>query len=126
MTPEQQYEILVDSIQLLAASAAEQVSALPDYVCVTDEVVSNFGDAYLLVPQLERAGLVSESAATALKDLDNHLVAMPADDALMEASSLETHDFWTEARKRAASALRVLGVQQKEPSMRHVSYVEGS
>jgi hypothetical protein len=125
MTPEQQYEILVDGIQLLAASAADQVSALPDYVCVTDEVVSNFGDAYLLVPQLQRAGLVSELAATALKDLDDHLAAMPADDALMEASSLDTHDFWAEARKRAASALQALGVPQKAPSMKHVSYVEG-
>ena len=42
MKPEQQLETLLDGLRLLAASADEQVQSLPDYVCVTDELISNF------------------------------------------------------------------------------------
>jgi hypothetical protein len=44
---------------MVAASAEEHVSSLPNFVCLTDDVATMFGDAYLLVPQLQRAGRVS-------------------------------------------------------------------
>jgi hypothetical protein len=45
MTPEDQYRLLVDALRLVAASADEQVYSLRDFVCVTDEVATTFGDA---------------------------------------------------------------------------------
>lgn len=119
-----QLEMLVDGLRLLAASAAEQVEALPRYVCVTDELILTFSDAYLLVPQLVRAGVVSRDAAAALKKLDDHLEAMPADERLSEASSLEFHEYWAQARALAATALHCMNQAVGPVALRHVTYVK--
>ncbi len=124
MKPEEQLEMLVDGLRLLAASADEQVQALPNYVCVTDEVISNFSDAYLLVDQLERAGLVDAAAADALKAVDDHLERMPEDDALAESVSLKSHPFWAEARRLALVALAAMGQPSGPLGLRYVSYVK--
>ena len=42
MTPHDQYELLVESLQLLAADADDQLAYLPDFVVATDEVAGNF------------------------------------------------------------------------------------
>jgi hypothetical protein len=72
-------ESLVDSLRLAAAAPEQQISALPDFVSVTDEVGTTFGSAYLLVPQLEEFGRISADAAIALKRLDDFFEAMPKD-----------------------------------------------
>jgi hypothetical protein len=117
-----QLEMLVDGLRLLAASAAEQVAALPPYVCIPDELILTFSDAYLLVPQLVREGIVSLDAAAALGELDDHLEAMPAD--LSESSGLESHPFWSEARVLAGAALQSLGRADGPVVLRHSTYVK--
>lgn len=69
MTLDLQYQMLVDSVRLVAAEAL-QIGALPEYVCV--EIASTLYDACLLVPQLERAmttskGPVSEAQVVAYR-----------------------------------------------------------
>lgn len=123
MTPKDQYSLLLDSVLLVAASADDQVSALPDFVCVTDEVASTFGDAFLLVPQLERAGLVAAEAAHALRALDEFFERMPDDRPLAEPESLKDHPFWTEARRLAGIALNKLGEERRPPQLSGTEWV---
>lgn len=125
MTPKDQYDLLVDSLLLVAASADEQVSALPDFVCVTDEVATTFGDAFLLVPQLERAGLVSPDAGSALRVLDEFFERMPDDGSLADAESLKAHPFWAEARRLAEEALRKLGEEKRPPRLSGIQWERG-
>lgn len=125
MTPKDQYDVLVDSVLLVAASAAEQVSALPDFVVVTDEVATMFGDAMLLAPQVERAGLVSSDAATSLRELDQHLERISDDDRLADPASLRDHPFWEEARRLATAALARLGEAKRPPTFPGTSWVRG-
>ena len=124
MTPNDQYEMLVESLQLLAAPASEQVSALPRFVDVPDELVSTFGDAYLLVPQLEGAGLVQPEAAAALKRIDDYLSALPSDGSLSEVGSLETDERWKQLRSLAEAALASLGEPKRIPVLRQVRYLD--
>lgn len=123
MTPDEQYQLLVDALRLVAASPEEQVSSLPDFVCKTDEVVLTFGDAYLLVAQLQRAGFVSSDAAVGLKRLDAHLEAMPTDKSLAEAESLGTHAFWEQARTLAGEVLQLLGEEKRPPDLSGTTWV---
>jgi len=125
MTPKEQYDLLIGSVLLVAASADEQVSTLPDFVVVTDEVATTFGDAFLLVPQLERAGLVSSEAASALRELDEYFESMPDDDRLADPASLHDHPFWEEARRLATDALAKLGEAKRPPKLPGTTWVRG-
>ena len=124
MNPQEQFDMLLDGLRLLAAAPDEQVRALPEFVCVTDEVLNNFSDAYLLVGQLRRAGLVDDQAAVALKRLDDHLERLPSDPTLAETASLSTHPFWAEARALASSALSAMGESTRPPVLRRTRYLK--
>lgn len=124
MTAAEQYELVVDGLRLLAASGPDQLRALPGFVVVTDEILSTFGDAFLLVPQLERAGLIGDSGGAAIRELDAWLDSMPTDGSLAEASTLESHDFWAQARTLAGRALLSLGEEIRLPSLRQTTWVQ--
>lgn len=104
MTPAVQHHMLVDSLRLVAAPPEAQVAALPDFVCLTCELTSLYTDAYLLVPQLEEANLVTGDGSAALRRLDAFFREMPEDVECFDGRSLPTHWFWAEARRRAADA----------------------
>ena len=108
MTPQQQYSLVISGLKLLAASAEKQRSSLPDFVCVADEVIGDFSDAYLLVGQLRKAGLIDARAAETLERLDEFLATVPQDGSVSDAQALECHPFWQRARELAAVALDTL------------------
>ena len=56
---ELKYKSLVDSLRLLASSYEKQEDYLPKFVVVQDEVISLFGDAFLIAPQLIEKDLLS-------------------------------------------------------------------
>jgi hypothetical protein len=51
-------EMLIESVQLLAADFDAQVAALPAFVVVADEVALTFDDCYQLLDQIVAAGLL--------------------------------------------------------------------
>ena len=82
MTIEQQYLTLIESLRLLALPSTEQVQLFPDYVSITDEIAASFGDAYLLAPQLQRAGKINQSQLDSLKAIDDWFEVMPQDGSI--------------------------------------------
>ncbi|REJ94637.1 MAG: hypothetical protein DWQ35_07860 [Planctomycetota bacterium] len=124
MTPEQQYHSLVESVRLIAASKEEQLSALPDFVSATDEIAGCYGDAYLLVPQLVRGGLIRVEAVESLKRLDDWFEDMPVDGSIASVASLDTHEFWERARQLAADALSKLGEDKRPPNLSHIFWTQ--
>ena len=126
MTPEDQYSLLTDSVRLVAASADEQVAVLPSFVCVTDEIITCFSDAFLLVPQLRRAGMIPDAADRSLTELDQYFEQMPRDEDLIDPKSLAADGFWAEARRLASRALRDLGVEKHPLRMSGTRWVSAS
>lgn len=122
MSQEQQYSILVQSLRLVAASPQDQRAAMPDFVSVTDEVATTFGDAFLLVPQLERVGRVGDRCTTYMRRLDAHLGAMPHEE-VADPASLDDHPFWAEARRLAREALASLGEAVSLLDLRHLAWL---
>ncbi|MBK6686011.1 MAG: hypothetical protein IPG45_16175 [Deltaproteobacteria bacterium] len=110
---------------LVAATADQQISALPEFVAATDEVATTFGDAFLLVRQLEHTGLVSSEAASALRELDEHFERMPDDGRLADPASLRDHPFWESARRMATDALKRLGEEKRPPKLPGTKWVRG-
>jgi hypothetical protein len=125
VTPAIQYHMLVDGLRLVAAPPEAQVSALPDFVCLTCEISTLYTDAYQLVPQLEEASLVTADGGAALRRLDAFFREMPEDVECFDNGTLPTHWFWAEARRLAADALVALGEDVRPPDLTHVSWVPG-
>lgn len=126
MTSSEQYRFLVESLRLLAAPPAEQLRVLPNFVLASDEIVSTFGDAFLLVPQLERASVITRRAADSIREIDVWMDSMPSDGSLANASTLATHFFWTQARVLAARALQELGEEVCSPSLGQSTWVKAA
>jgi hypothetical protein len=125
MTSKEQYNIVVESLRLVATSAEQQQAALPDFASLTDEVATTFGDAFLLVSQLEQAGFVSEVASAALRRLDAFLGCMPNEN-IADPESLKTHEFWARARVLASEALDALGEENRPPQLGWIAWLSGS
>ncbi|MFK7998165.1 MAG: hypothetical protein AB8H86_01165, partial [Polyangiales bacterium] len=109
------YEALVAGLRLLGADASVQLSALPDYVYVPDEVLSGLGETFIYLPQLCRGGSINDSAAQAIRAADAFLDEMPTDPILDDPESLRTHPFWARARDLARHALSELGETLEGP-----------
>ena len=114
--------MLLESIRLVAAPFEVQKKSLPDFVNLVDEVATTFGDAYLLVPQLIRAGLISSGAANAIKLLDDHLANMAAVTQPSRAASVLTNSSWEEARTLARKALKEMGEEATIPTLGHLKW----
>jgi len=125
MNLEAQYQFLIESLRLVAASPEEQVNALPDFVCVADEIATTFGDAFLLVPQLEQADLVSKAAVEVLRRLDSLFESGEGVEELAEPEMLRTHESWAEARRLAGEALDALEEERRLPVLSHITWIQG-
>ncbi len=125
VTPADQYHMLMDSLRLVAAPPEAQVSALPDFVCLTCEISTLFTDAYRLVPQLETAKLVTADASGALRMLDDFFGEMPEEAECFDVEMLRSHWYWAEARGLAAEALVKLGEDERPPEFSYVTWVKG-
>jgi hypothetical protein len=125
VTPTQQYRSLVESLRLVSASSTDQLQVLPGHVVATDEIVSIFGDSMLLLPQLERAGLVQSEGIDALRRVEEWVDSMPTDGSLAEASTLATHEYWERGRQLATDALKALGEEIRKPGLAWIAWVPG-
>jgi hypothetical protein len=125
VTPAQQYQSLVESLRLVSASSTDQLQVLPCYVVATEEIVCIFSDSMLLLPQLERAGLVQPEGIYALRRVEEWVDSMPNDGSLTEASTLATHEFGERGRQLATEALKALGEEIRKPALTWMAWVPG-
>jgi hypothetical protein len=104
---------LVNALQLVALPLDRQVAVLPSFVNVQDEVMLLYADAFLGVPQLRDAGVVSADQEALLAELDE----------LLDGDL--TGDRWDASRRLATEALTMLGEPPDEPRFDGVSWVQG-
>jgi len=110
-----QYKLLVNSLKLLGISYEEQVSFLPDYADIKDDVVSEFINAFYLVPQLMEKNKLSYKAVNkilycyVLLELNLSIEERSTD------SAFETHESWEQVRVLAREALTEMGESIEAP-----------
>jgi hypothetical protein len=119
-------EMVVDALRLVALPADEQIAALPDFVDVPTEVLQRYEDAWVLVPQIREAGLLSDEQHEALARLDRHhtkLSEVDEADALWTAEGMRNDERWVKSRQLARDALERLGRPPGKPAFRGVTWI---
>lgn len=117
---------LEESIQLLAAEYEAQVSALPSFVAVADELAQTYDDAFASIDQIADAGLVSDRQLLTLREIDQMPAAMSAnaDQSIWTLEALKHAETWEQVRVRAREALHQLGKEPRRPLLLSVVSVD--
>ncbi len=118
-----QMEMLIQSLQLLAADAEVQIHALPSFVHVPDEIALIFSDAYLLADDLVTAGLIHDYQEAELDSLDKLLDQISGDKALWTLHALRASRQWEEIRVLARGILDSLGQERQKPNLFWLRYI---
>lgn len=103
-----QYEKLVKSLVNLALPYKEQLQVFPDYLDYLDEIVSDFDDAFHLVPQLMDQNLISYEAVRDILHCHNLIELNYAQEEKMTDQSFEFDDAWMLVRKYAKDILLLI------------------
>jgi hypothetical protein len=119
-------EMVVDALRLAALPADQQVSVLPDFVHVPDEIAMTYDDAWVLVPQIKEAKLLNDEQYEALARLDRHfeeMVSATDGDPLWTIEAMQVDDRWAKSRQLAEDALRALGRAPEPPHLSGITWV---
>ena len=73
MKLDENYKLVIKSLELLAAPYEEQKRCLPKFADVPDDVVSNFENSFLLLPVLVEEGRFSNHAIASLLRVYNKM-----------------------------------------------------
>ncbi len=120
--------MLVDALRLLAAPFAVQVSTLPHFVHVPDEILNSIQFGW--VSQLQQSQMISQEQASALWALEAFMSTLDWKDEWNEDYELaleacRTDAWWAELRSRAMDVLGLLGEDWSRPTLDGVIYVRG-
>ena len=118
-------EKLVQSLQLLAGTFELQVSSLPKFVHVPDEVALTYDEVYVFVDELASARLLGVAERGDLQRLDAVLADMSQNKSLWTMHALRTAHQWEDVRRLASDVLRSLGREKERPDLFWVQYVRG-
>jgi hypothetical protein len=117
--------MLIQSLQLLAAPYEVQVQSLPAFVHIPDEVALTFDDVSLLVEQQDTEGLLPPEQKLQLDQLDHVLDTMSKDTGLWELDALERSAQWEEVRRLAGHILDALHEAKQLWRLFWLQYVPG-
>lgn len=115
---------LVEAARLLAADYNDQVAALPTFDHVPDELLNEFGEAFLLARQALDAGLLTPHQFAIALDLDQACEALPVSEDYHEAlAAVRNAQEWEALRVKARELLKALGEEVRLPDLSHAVYV---
>ncbi|NBA86189.1 hypothetical protein GVN16_10480 [Emticicia sp. CRIBPO] len=100
--------LLKNSLVCLSKSYEEQVATFPDYVDVFDEVISDFDNAFRLLPSLMEARIVSYEAVIDILKCNNLIELNLSIEEMQTDESFESDDAWNLVREYATNALNLL------------------
>ena len=118
------YDILIQSIMLVASSYQIQTNTLPTYVNVADEICLIYNDAYLMIPQIKDKSLISSKAMSMLKELNKLFDEMSDDKMLWTLEKLKEDNNWEKTRKLSHEILKELNEPYKRPNLDFINWVK--
>ena len=101
--------LLKKSLKNLSKPYQEQVKEFPYYVDVFDEVVSDFDNAFRLLPILMEENLVPYNAVNEILKCNNLIELNLSMDEELTDESFEKDEKWNLVRQYAVNALRLMG-----------------
>jgi len=93
------FKMVINSLDFVSKSYDEQVSALPSFVDVPEEVVSDFENAFLLLPQLIEAQYFSFEAVASIIRLFNWVQWSIRNVGLDDLELFKSSDEWNKVRE---------------------------
>lgn len=100
--------LLKESLICLSKPYQEQVDSFPDYVDVFDEVISDFNDAFGLLPAIMEEQAISYEAIKEILKCYNLIELNLSIEERQTDESFETDDAWNLVREYACNALNLL------------------
>lgn len=111
------------TVQALAQDAELQVASFPDFVCIGDELVMEFGDA---LDAFRRSNPAADHRMAALSALDAHIDALSGavdEDFWWDPARLRTDGAWERTRQLARAVLAAFGWPLDAPPRNGAIYV---
>jgi len=100
-----QYSLLVNSLKLLGLPYEDQRNILPDFVDnIQDDIVSEFDNAFMLLPQLMEQNKVSYEAVKLILSC-YILMKINVSNSELSERAFENHESWERIRNLAKQAL---------------------
>jgi len=124
MKENEQYKSLIESLRLLALDQKEQLEVLPGYTCATDEIISTFCDAFLLLPQIIERDFISRQAIASIVRCFNWIDLLSRQENLHNIEALDTHEYWSKARGFARKALEDMHVKVEIPDLSYIKWID--
>jgi hypothetical protein len=116
------FNMLLQSLQLLAASYEQQLQAFPDFVHVPDEIALIFEDVCLFLDEIAHKGLITLFQKVTIEQLNKALDQMSEDKELWTLSSLQTSPQWENIRYMANGLLESLHESKHNPQLFWLHY----
>jgi hypothetical protein len=121
-----QREMLIQSVQLLAASYEEQRQVLPTIVHVPDEVALTFDETYQFAEALAENGLITVQQKKLLDRMDVLLAQMSETKLFWSLDALQHDPVWQQVRALAREIVTSFGVSKQTPQLFWVHYTPNS
>lgn len=118
------YNILLQSLRLVASPSEVQITSVPQFASMPDEVALTFNDAYLIAPQLLDENLISIQAFDLLKELVELFEKMSKDKSLWTLGKLESDTAWKRSRELALKALQELDEPYGRPNLDYINWIK--
>lgn len=100
--------LLRNSLVCLSKPYKEQIAIFPDYADAFDETISDFDNAFRLLPHLMEARIVSYEAVIEILKCNNLIELNLSIEERQTDESFESDDAWNLVREYAARALNLL------------------
>lgn len=114
---------IVEILRLAAAEYQTQVSVLPSFVNVPDEIALAIYDSVLLANQWLETGIIDEHTFAKLRALDDILHNMGRHPELWTLDALRMKREWEDIRSIARELLTLLGERWEQPTLDWMQYV---
>ena len=121
-------EIMLQAILLLALEYEDQASSFPEFVCLPDEVVLTFDEAYRLFDQVIDANLVTEAQIAAIKTIDCFIQGMDSKkdaENIWTLEAMKTSPDWQRLRILARNTLPLFNVTETKPNLDWLTFIPG-
>ncbi len=121
-------EMLLQAVILLALEYEDQASSLPEFVCLPDEVVLTFDEAYRLFDQVIDAKLVTEAQIAAIKTIDRFIQGMNSKkdtENIWTVEAMKTSLDWQQLRVLARNTLPLFSVTETKPNLDWLTFIPG-
>ncbi len=106
--------LLRNSLVTLSKPYKEQIAILPDYADAFDEAISDFNNAFRLLPSLMEARVVSYEAVIDILKCNNLIELNLSIEERQTDESFENDDAWNLVREYATRVLNLLQEQSFE------------